>query len=97
MEILGGLLFVLYLLKIAFHFNLLFDNKILSQIDVNKSSFIDRLLPPSRRQIYLWIFYSSIMFPVLSKYPKNRKVYKTLSNIIVASFYIVFLIMLNLY
>ncbi len=94
MEILGGLLFVLYLLKIVFHFNLLFDKKVLIQNDANKSSFIDSLISPSRRQTYLWIFYSSIMLPIFSKYPQNKKAFKVLSNIVVAAFYITFLVMI---
>ncbi len=94
MGILGSLLFVFYLLKITFHFNLLFDKKVLTQNDINKSSFIDRLMPPSRRQIYLWIFYSGIMLPVFSKYSENKKAFKILSNIAVAAFYITYLVMI---
>ena len=94
MEILGGLLFVFYLLKIVFHYNLLFDKKVLIQNNANKSNLIDSIISSSRRQTYLWIFYSSIMLPVFSKYPQNKKAFRVLSNIAVAGFYFTFLVMI---
>lgn len=94
MAISGGLLFALYLLKIVFHCNLLFDKKKPIQNDSNKSNFIDNFLSSSRRQAYLGIFYASIMLPVISNYPQNKRTIKALTNIIVAAFYITFLVMI---
>ena len=89
MEVLGILLFLFYILKIIFHFSLLFNKSILEELEMEKSGFIDSLVSPANRQICLWFFYSGIMFPIFSNRSK-KKGYKVLANMAVGAFFLIF-------
>lgn len=95
MEFLGVLLFLFYLLKIIFHYLVLYDKKVLIDKNKEEPEFIDELISPSQRKIYFWIFISSIMIPIFSKTVEKKKIFKVLANFSVLSFYTVLFILIK--